>query len=193
MVTVDNDVVAEPRRTALVDVGHAIVAVCLVKAVLQVVIRVIRRLHDGIVDARFVNGDPTDEVIVLFKKSAISLLRQFRFRCRGFFPLRIGYIRSRRRYLHHQSGQFVKGSCAVLGVKILMQEDSAANERRYAQQADQSNADDFSFFHTTSSLRQAVKRPAPQKCPRRAWWSSADRAWYPSGSGSQKVPASRRI
>ena len=74
MVTVDNDVVAEPRRTALVDVGHAIVAVCLVKAVLQVVIRIIRRLHDGIVDARFVNGDPTDEVIVLFKKSAIFQL-----------------------------------------------------------------------------------------------------------------------
>ena len=77
MMTVYDDVVADAHDAGFVDIGDAVIAPCLFKAVLQVVVRVIRRLHDRIVDICPVNGDPPDKVLILLKQSAVLLMSQF--------------------------------------------------------------------------------------------------------------------
>ena len=66
MMTVNNQVV---RRfiyiTAFAHIGTAVIGVFLVKAVLQIEVRLLRRLHNGIVHLRIVNSYPPHNVAVL--------------------------------------------------------------------------------------------------------------------------------
>ena len=47
------------------DIRHSQIAVFLFKAVLQIEIRAVPALHDGVIDACSINGNPPDHILIL--------------------------------------------------------------------------------------------------------------------------------
>ena len=69
MVSVDHKIVGRLLHFAIfLHIGTAIVGICLVKAVLQIEVRLIHRLHYGIVDVSICNADPAHQITVLLIK-----------------------------------------------------------------------------------------------------------------------------
>ena len=65
-MTVDHQIVRWFQNiTVLLHIGATIRAVLSVKSTLQIVVRIINRLHNGIIDVRIFHANPTDQIIVL--------------------------------------------------------------------------------------------------------------------------------
>ena len=77
VMPVDNKVVRGLLHIAvLLHIGTAVLGVFLVKAVLQVEVRLVYRLHHGIVDVGIRNADPAHQIAVLSEQ--LGKLRQQR-------------------------------------------------------------------------------------------------------------------
>ena len=65
VVSVDNQIVACEDIAVLLDIRYSQIAVSLFKAVLQIEVGIVLALHDRVVDACSVNGNPTDHILIL--------------------------------------------------------------------------------------------------------------------------------
>ena len=87
MMTVNNQVVRRLIHiTAFAHIGTAVIGVFLVKAVFQVEVQILRRLHNGIVDQRIVNSNPSHNIAVLLIEFCV-LREHYRFSLRSFGSL----------------------------------------------------------------------------------------------------------
>ena len=93
MMAVNHKVVTNPGHTGLINIGNAAVAVCFIKATLQIEVRLVRGLHDGVIDIRTIDPDPADKVIVLRKQCIILFVGKRRLCCRQFFFVQAGFLR----------------------------------------------------------------------------------------------------
>ena len=125
VMAVDHAVVGQRKVAVFLHIGHAVIAVLLVKAPFQIEIRLVHGLHHGIVDVRAEDGEPAQKVAVLL------LHRPVLFKCRQFrqrlgFRRRVGGCR----FGFHQCGNLLKGFGALLFVRILPTEHNAGEKEK---------------------------------------------------------------
>ena len=122
VVSVDHQIVRLPKHAVFLHIGYAVGTVCLVKPMLQIKIRVIRGLHDGIVNVCPLNSYPTHKIRVLRIDCRIGFVGAqpggFIFFCGSVFCCCIAFFRHCRFRLH-QCGDVVKGFGTLLLVVIL--------------------------------------------------------------------------
>ena len=112
----------------------------------QVVIRIVDRLHYGIVDVCAVNGNPAHKIAVLFIDRSV-LFKGGLFGLRGF-----GFLRliGGRRFILHKRGDIVKGFGAFLFVRILTAEHNAGEKEKGGKES-RPDHQIFSFHKILSS------------------------------------------
>ena len=125
VMPVDHAVVGQRKVAVFLHIGHAVIAVLLVKAPFQIEIRLVHGLHHGIVDVRAGNGEPAHKVAVLL------LHRPVLFKCRQFRQ-RLGFLRciGGCRFGFHQCGDLFKGFGALFFVCILPTEHDAGEKEK---------------------------------------------------------------
>ena len=155
MVSIDDKIVGRLLHIAiLLHIGTAIVGVFLIKAVLQVEVRLIHRLHHGVVDVGICNADPAHQITVLLIKpgklrqkhlflGVWNLLR--RFRCT---------IRLHRSF-HKVSQIIIKLSLLICFLVVLDNKIGACAEDGYKHR--NKNCTDF-LFHCVS-FHKASRHP----------------------------------
>lgn len=75
MVAIKRDVIAlRVDAGAFGGVGNAVIAVLLFKIVVEIIIRFVRGLHNGIINARAVNGNPAYHVGVLIEQQSVLVI-----------------------------------------------------------------------------------------------------------------------
>ena len=157
---VDDVVVALSHHAVLVNIRNAVIAVLLLKAVLQIVVRIVRCPHDRIVDVRAVDGDPAHKIAVLIEKGSVLLHCQLCFSCSQFFlreclTYRLVFTRRGGRlfveftlvHISNHIGQVLKLLCAVLLVLILVVKHDTREYRHPAQDYNSGDTDDLFDFH----------------------------------------------
>lgn len=125
VMAVDHAVVGQRKVAVFLHIGHAVIAVLLVKAPFQIVIRLAHGLHHGIVNVRAGDGEPAHKITVLL------LHRPVLFKCRQLRQMR-GFLRcvSGSRLGFHQCGNLFKGFGALLFVRILPTEHNAGEKEK---------------------------------------------------------------
>ena len=154
-MSIDDKIVGRLLHIAiLLHIGATIVGICLVKAVLQVEVRLIHRLHYGIIDVGICNADPAHQIAVLLIKlcklrqkhlflGVWNLLR--RFRCT---------IRLHRSF-HKVSKLIIKLSLLICFLVVLDNKIGACAEDGYKHR--NKNCTDF-LFHCVS-FHKASRHP----------------------------------
>ena len=74
MVSVNHHIIGLLQIAILLHIGYAIVAVRLVKGVLQIKVGIARCLHDRVIDIGPVNGNPAHKVRVLLIYNGIFFI-----------------------------------------------------------------------------------------------------------------------
>ena len=114
VMAVDHAVVGQRNVAVFLYIGHAVIAVLLVKTPFQIEIRLVHGLHHGIVDVCAGNGEPAHKVTVLL------LHRPVLFKCRQL----------RQRLGFHQCGDLFKGFGGLFSVRILPTEHDAGEKEK---------------------------------------------------------------
>lgn len=114
VMAVDHAVVGQRKVAVFLHIGHAVIAVLLVKTPFQIEIRLVHGLHHGIVDVCAGNGEPAHKVTVLL------LHRPILFKCRQL----------RQRLGFHQCGDLFKGFGGLFSVRILPTEHDAGEKEK---------------------------------------------------------------
>lgn len=153
-MSVNDDIAALIHRAGFVHIGNAVVAVSLFKAVFQVIIRAVYRLHDGIIQIRSVYGDPADKIIVERIQLGVLGIGRLRFVCRFLRQLRTGSrgLLRRLRGICDKLRKRIKILRALPLVVPLPVGCHAGKGGARCKQDDQRNADDFLFLHSRSSV-----------------------------------------
>ena len=125
VMAVDHAVVGQRKVAVFLHIGHTVIAVLLVKAPFQIVIRLVHGLHHGIVDVRAGDGEPAHKVTVLLLYCPV-LFKCHQFRQRLGFLRRVGWSR----FGFHQCGDLLKGFGALLFVCILPTEHDAGEKEK---------------------------------------------------------------
>ena len=160
VMPVDNVVIALSHHAVLVNIRNAVIAVLLLKAVLQIVVWIIRCPHNRVVDVRAVDGDPANKIAVLIEKSPVLLHCQLCFSRSQFFrreclAFRLVFTRLGDKLLvefalvhvSNHVGQVLKLLCAVLLILILVMKHDAREYRDPAQDHNSGDANDLFDFH----------------------------------------------
>ena len=125
-MAVDHAVVGQRKVAVFLHIGHAVIAVLLVKAPFQIEIRLVHGLHHGIVDVCSGDGEPAHKVAVLL------LHRPVLFKCRQFRQ-QLGFLRriiGGGRFGFYQCGDLIKGFGALLFIRILPTEHDAGEKEK---------------------------------------------------------------
>ena len=157
---VDDVVVALSHHAVLINIRNAVIAVLLLKAVLQIVVWIIRCPHNRVVDVRAVDGDPANKIAVLIEKGSVLLHCQLCFPRSQFFlrdclTYGLVFIRLGDRllvefalvHISDHIGQVLKLLCAVLLILILVMKHDAREYRDPAQNHNSGDANDLFDFH----------------------------------------------
>ena len=184
MVAVDHAVVGQPQLAILLHIGYAVLAVRLVKSVLQIKVLVAGGLHDRIVDLGVLNADPPNKIAVLLIDRRILVigcqLRGKLISCRGVCSVLAGGVlyggQHRRRGGLYKIGHGVERLGALFGVLILPHGHDAGEKEKGGEQHRPDQKEnlcliEFTHFHTL------------QIHPHRVSSSSVYIAQYPWGNG----------
>ena len=125
VVSVNHKIVAYSDVAILLHIGRTQVAVFLFKIVLQIEIRLIGCLHDGIVDIRTLNFNPSHHIGILQKQLAVLWQYAFFLRQRDFGGLAPVLL-----CLLHLVSNFLKGFRLLVLVCVVVADMEAAKSRR---------------------------------------------------------------
>ena len=146
VVSIDDEVIADTGRTGFVNIRHSVVAVCFLKAVIQIIVGAVRRLYAWIINLRTLNLDPADKVFILLKKSTLLFMGKSRLLCGKFF---LGKFRFFRAFgflgalgfrfglnIRDKVSQFIELLDAVLRINILVREHCSRKNGESAKDRD---------------------------------------------------------
>ena len=156
VVAVDDQIVAQSGGTAFIQVRNAIIAVCLIKAMLQIEVGGINGLHNGIIDIGAINADPADEIAVFLIQCfvlGIGVLSFLQFRIKGLcgfaggIEIRFGAGSVIDRFGGHddQVFQFVEGVSRGSGILGLVDADAACHNSNQQECGNQREIKVFGF------------------------------------------------
>ena len=114
VMAVDHAVVGQRKVAVFLYIGHTVIAVLLVEAPFQVVIRLVHGLHHGIVDVCAGDGEPANKIAVLLLHRPVLFKRR----------------QLRQRFGFHQCGNLLKGFGALLFVRRLPTEHNAGEKEK---------------------------------------------------------------
>lgn len=124
-MTVNNKVIAACKVAVFLNIRRSQVAIFFIKVTLQIVVRLIRRLHHGVIDGCACNGKPADHIRVFQKQFAV-LRKDIFFLSQGdFWGVTVLCLR-----LLHDCGNFLKGFGLLGFVGIMVVNAIAAKNRR---------------------------------------------------------------